>query len=125
MSTKCLNRTQFGNKRYLGSGVVKYNVFELCNRGRLRLGPTLPKLILNSMEKDTKRRILRSTKNQHKKRLLQRRFVGFIFTVKVALDVVVRLYKEGKISANILIPGVYHDPRRPFISGRVRKNNAL
>ena len=36
---------------------------------------------------------------------------------KVALDIVVRLYKEKKIAANIIIPGMYVDPRRPFISG--------
>ena len=36
---------------------------------------------------------------------------------KTALDVVVRLYKEGKIAANVARPGVYVDPRRPFVSG--------
>jgi len=36
---------------------------------------------------------------------------------KTALDIVVRLYKEGKIAANVARPGVYVDPRRPFVSG--------
>ena len=31
---------------------------------------------------------------------------------KVALDIVVRLFKEKKISANIVHPGQYVDPRR-------------